>query len=97
MAVLVILFVSWLVFRGIGALGVTALARWQDSARYALVVMFLFTGIAHFNKMKHDLARMVPRIFPHPLAIIYATGILEVSLVPRDCCCPSFATLPESA
>jgi uncharacterized membrane protein len=77
MAVLVILIVSWLALRGVGALGVGASATWQDSARYALAVMFLFTGMAHFNKMKHDLARMVPQIFPYPLAIIYVTGVLE--------------------
>jgi uncharacterized membrane protein len=77
MTVLVILFVSWLVFRGVGALGVTPLATWQDSARYALALMFLFTGIAHFNKMKHDLARMVPQSLPNPILIIYVTGMLE--------------------
>jgi len=77
MAVLIVLFTSWLVLRGLGAVGVSALATWRDSAHYALAVMFAFTGIAHFNKMKHDLARMVPRIFPHPLLIIYLTGVLE--------------------
>jgi uncharacterized membrane protein len=77
MAVLVVLFASWLVFRGIGALGVASFASWQDSARYALAVMFVFTGIAHFNKMKHDLARMVPEVFPQPLRLIYITGALE--------------------
>jgi uncharacterized membrane protein len=77
MAVLVILLVSWLLFRAVGALGVTALATWQDSARYALVVMLLLTGVAHFNKMKYDLTRMVPRMFPQPLLIIYITGLLE--------------------
>jgi hypothetical protein len=30
---------------------VYALASWQDSARYALVVMFIFTATAHFDKM----------------------------------------------
>jgi len=35
-----------------GAAGVHVLATWQDSARYALVVMFVFTATAHFNKMK---------------------------------------------
>ncbi len=77
MAVLIVLFASWNIFRGIGATGVSALATWRDSARYALVVMFLFTGVAHFNRMKHDLARMVPRVFPRPLLIIYITGVLE--------------------
>jgi uncharacterized membrane protein len=39
--------------------------------------MFAFTGIAHFNKMKHDLARMVPAMFPRPLLLVYFTGLLE--------------------
>ena len=60
MLVLIVLLAAWLVFRGLGAAGVHALASWQDSARYALVVMFVFTATAHFNKMKHDLAQMIP-------------------------------------
>ena len=40
-----------LVFRLIGAAGVHAVSSWQHSARYALVVMFIFTATAHFNKM----------------------------------------------
>ncbi len=78
MLVLIILLVSWLVFRGIGAAGVHALASWQDSARYALVVMFVFTAIAHFNKMKHDLARMIPEYFPRPLLLVYITGVFQL-------------------
>jgi uncharacterized membrane protein len=77
MIVLIILFASCLVLRGIGALGVTALATWQGSACYALAVMFVFTGIAHFNRMKHDLVRMVPAVFPRPLLLVYFTGVLE--------------------
>lgn len=57
MVVLIVLFAAWLVFRGAGALGMSALATWQDSARYALAVMFVFTGVAHFNHMKYELAR----------------------------------------
>jgi len=77
MAVLVVLLVSWLAFRGIGVLGVPALATWQASAGYALAVMFVLTGSAHFTGMKHDLERMVPRVFPRPMWIVYATGVLE--------------------
>lgn len=54
------------------------LASWQHSALYTLVVMFLFTATAHFNKMKHDLARMIPTYFPRPLLIVYVTGVLEL-------------------
>jgi uncharacterized membrane protein len=78
MLVLIVLLVSWLVFRAVGAAGVHALASWQDSARYALVVMFVFTATAHFNKMKNDLARMMPAYFPRPLLLVYVTGVLEL-------------------
>jgi len=78
MVVLIVLLVSWLVFHAVGAAGVHTLASWQDSARYALVVMFVFTATAHFNKMKHDLARMIPAYFPRPLLMVYVTGIFEL-------------------
>ncbi len=77
MVVLVVLFTSWLVLRGVGALGASALATWQGSAVYALALMFVFTGIAHFTKVKHDLVLMVPAMFPRPMLLIYFTGVLE--------------------
>jgi uncharacterized membrane protein len=77
MAVLIVLFASWLILRGIGALGISALATWHDSVQYALAVMFVFTGVAHFNKMKQDLARMIPSFFPQPMLIVYLTGVCE--------------------
>ena len=55
-----------------------AMASWRDPARYALVVMFAFTGTAHFNKTKHDLARMIPAFFPQRLWLVYITGVLEL-------------------
>jgi len=78
MVVLIVLLVSWLAFRAVGAAGVHALASWQDSARYALGVMFIFTAMAHFNKMKHDLARMIPAYFQRPLLLVHITGVLEL-------------------
>lgn len=78
MLVLIVLLGSWGVLRGIGAAGVHALDSWQDSARYALVVMFIFSATAHFNKMKYDLARMISAYFPRPLLIVYVTGVLEL-------------------
>lgn len=88
MAVLIVLFASWILFRAAGALGAHALATWRDAAPYALIVLFVFTGMAHFSKMKHDMALMVPRMFPRPLLLIYITGGLEFLgaaglLVPR--------------
>jgi uncharacterized membrane protein len=78
MVTLYVLFGSWLVFRGIGALGVAMLESWRASAGFALAVMFVFTGIAHFAKMKHDMARMVPTVFPRPLLMVYLTGACEL-------------------
>lgn len=80
MIVLIVLFGSLLLFRGIGFLGIHAFATWQHSAAYALAAMFVFTGVAHFvNKMKHELARMVPAIFPQPMLMVYFTGVLELA------------------
>jgi uncharacterized membrane protein YphA (DoxX/SURF4 family) len=78
MLVLIVLLAAWLVFRAIGAAGVHVFASWQHSALYALAVMFVFTATAHFNKMKHDLAQMIPSSFPRPLLIVYITGVLEL-------------------
>jgi len=78
MVVLIVLLISWVVLRGIGAAGVHVLASWQHSALYALAVMFNFTATAHFNKMKHDLARMIPAYFPRPMLLVYITGFLEL-------------------
>ena len=41
-------------------------------------LMFIFTATAHFNKVKHDLARMIPPYFPRPILLVYITGILEL-------------------
>lgn len=76
MLVLMVLFVAWLVFRGLGAAGIAVFAAWHNSAAYALAVLFVFTGIAHFNRMKHDLARMVPHPFP-AMVMVYLTGVCE--------------------
>ena len=77
MTVLIVLLATWLILRAVGALGVSALGAWSSSACYALAVMFVFTSLSHFTKMKHDFARMVPSVFPRPLLVIYTTGMLE--------------------
>lgn len=50
--------------------------------------MLLFTSVAHFNSMRHDLAAMVPPAVPNPMAMVYFTGVCEIAgalgiLVPR--------------
>jgi uncharacterized membrane protein len=77
MAILIVLVAAWLLLRSLGAFGLTTFATWHGSARYALAVMFGFTGTAHFNQMRHDLARMIPAFFPQRLLLVYLTGILE--------------------
>jgi uncharacterized membrane protein len=88
MLVFFVLVISLLIFRGLGALGIPGFATWMAATRYALAVMFLFTSSAHFSKMRHDFARMMPAIFPNPIALVYFTGVCEVVgaigiLVPR--------------
>lgn len=77
MAVLIVLFLSWLAFRAAGGLGVHVFGTWQSSASYALAVLFLFTAITHFTSIRHDMARMVPSAFPNPMLLVYVTGVFE--------------------
>jgi uncharacterized membrane protein len=78
MSVLVVLATAALLSRLLGVAGVEFLNSWPAATRAGLAVMLLFTGSAHFNSMRHDLARMVPPAIPHPVALIYFTGICEI-------------------
>lgn len=78
MIVVFVLLISLPVFRALGVLGLSAFATWIACTRYALAIMFLFTSTAHFNKMRHDLARMMPKAFSNPMAIVYFTGVCEI-------------------
>lgn len=79
MIVLFVLLISLVLYRAIGALGVSFLATWPAATRWALATMLVFTASAHFTKMKYDLARMMPDWIPRPLAVIYFTGFCEVA------------------
>ena len=79
MVVLFILVFAGLVFRGLGFAGVSAFATWQASARDALSLMLVFTGISHFTFMKEDLVRMMPPSIPWPRAMVLLTGICEIA------------------
>jgi uncharacterized membrane protein len=88
MMVIGVLVISLLLFRVAGALGVSALDSWVASTRWALAAMFLFTGIAHFTRARHEMARMVPRVFGNAMTMIYLTGVCEIAgaigtLIPR--------------
>ena len=51
---------------------------WPEAVRVGLAVMFMFTATAHFNAMRHDMARMMPPWIPRPMAMVYFTGVCEV-------------------
>jgi len=77
-----------LLFRSLGAVGVSTFHTWMDSRRCARAVMFLFTSATHFSKIRRELARMMASIFPNPMALVYFTGVCEIFgaigiLVPR--------------
>ena len=79
MVALLILVVSCLIFRGLGCAGIPAFATWQASARDALSLMLVFTGVSHFTFMKEDFARMMPPSIPLPNAMVYFTGVCELA------------------
>jgi uncharacterized membrane protein len=62
-----------------GALGVAALDGWVVSTRAGLALMFLFTGLAHFNRTRQDLVRMVPPSLPNPELLVTLTGAAEIA------------------
>jgi uncharacterized membrane protein len=79
MVTLIVLFISLLVFRGLGVLGVPLFLTWYDCALWALSVMILFTASAHFTALKEDLIKMVPKFFPFPRQVVFVTGLLEIA------------------
>ena len=88
MIVLIVLGAALLLARLAGAAGVDILDSWPSATRVGLAAMLLLTASAHFNAMRHDLARMVPPAIPHPVEFVYFTGVCEIFgafglLVPR--------------
>jgi uncharacterized membrane protein len=78
MVPLFILLLSFVVLRGAGFLGVTALNNLDLPLRIAISLMFLVTASAHWGKGRPDLVRMVPPVFPHPSILVSVTGVLEI-------------------
>lgn len=78
MLVLGVLFFAWVIFRGVGRLGIARLDSWRGALPYALAIMFLFTAVAHFNEMRHDMVSMVPPWVPAPETVVAITGVLEI-------------------
>ena len=85
---LFVLVISFIVLRGLGALGVKRFSSSREAGRGALVIMFLFTGFSHFSGLKHDFAAMIPDPLPNDLWVIYLSGVFEIAgavglLIPR--------------
>ncbi|NRQ38057.1 hypothetical protein HII36_40445 [Nonomuraea sp. NN258] len=83
---IIVLAVATLVFRLLGALGVTRFATWRISAAHGLAVMLVMTASAHFvpgsvtfMPNRDDLVAMMPPFVPFPVAMVYLTGVLELA------------------
>lgn len=74
----IILLVSFVAFRSVGFLGVTALDNIDLPLRIALFLMFLVAASAHWGKGRLDLIRMVPPVFAHAGVLVTITGVLEI-------------------
>ena len=79
MAPLIVLVIGILISRAVGMLGVEWLESWKICTRVGFSAMFLFTGVAHFNRMRGDLVRMVPPIFRRPETMVTITGLAELA------------------
>src|SRR6516225_6512550 len=79
MQVLAVLFGSLVLYRAVGAAGVSLFNSWVVSARAALATMFLFTAISHFAPMRKDLIAMVPPSLPRPDVLVFVTGVAELA------------------
>jgi uncharacterized membrane protein len=73
-----VLIGALLLYRGLGALGVDALASWPAATRAALATLLLVTASGHFTRMKEELVRMVPEWMPAPRLTVYLTGVCEI-------------------
>ncbi|WP_152394501.1 DoxX family protein [Paenibacillus guangzhouensis] len=79
MAPFIVLVASFLLFRGLGFVGLSYFADWQASLQAAVALMLLLTASAHWGKRCGDLIQMVPPTLPKREWIVSATGILEIA------------------
>jgi uncharacterized membrane protein len=71
---------GWVAFRLAASVGLLhAASSWSGALRFALALMFVFTGTAHFfPRGRVEMARMVPAGLPRPDLLVIITGILEL-------------------
>ncbi|MEK3876540.1 MULTISPECIES: DoxX family protein [unclassified Paenibacillus] len=73
------LIASFLLFRGMGLLGLTYWNDWQTALQWAVAIMLLLGASAHWGRRRADLVRMVPPLFPRKEWIVTVTGMLEIA------------------
>lgn len=73
------LVASFVLFLGLGQLGLPYFEGWHSSLQGAVAVMLLFAASAHWGTRRPDLIRMVPPVFSRPGLIVTVTGLLEVA------------------
>lgn len=73
------LIASFLLFRGVGLLGLQYWNDWQTALQWAVAVMLLLGASAHWGRRRPDLVRMVPPVFPGKEWIVTVTGMLEIT------------------
>ncbi|GIO65891.1 DoxX family protein [Paenibacillus cookii] len=74
-----VLVAAFLLFKGLGLIGLAYFEGWHASLQAAVAVMLLLTASAHWGTRRPDLIRMVPQAFPRPDWIVTATGLLEIA------------------
>jgi uncharacterized membrane protein len=74
----IVLVITTLLLKIVGAAGVGLFSSWTWCLRGGLAVMFLLTASAHWGKRRGDLIAMVPRAFPRPDLMVSATGVFEM-------------------
>jgi uncharacterized membrane protein len=66
------------VFRVLGLTDGQGYPIWHEILAYVLAVLFCFTGVIHFTRLRNDLEKMVPPWVANPGAMVLVTGILEI-------------------
>jgi uncharacterized membrane protein len=74
----ILLVISTLLLRVIGAAGMGLLSSWTWCLRGGLALMFVLAASAHWGKQRGDLIAMVPRAVPRPDLMVSATGVFEI-------------------
>jgi hypothetical protein len=77
----IVMVVACVGFRLLGAVGLLhAAGSWSGALRFALALMFVFTGAAHFfSRGRTEMVRMVPPRLPRPDVLVTKCTVSERS------------------